>query len=343
MSWHSPNVDHRNRQRTTDNMNRRAKWFWILIAVCPAVAALGLFLGDGWRHPLSLFQPEQQGILTVRAWRVVLGALVGASLSVAGAVLQAILRNPLAEPYVLGLSSGAGLATVLCIAAGGLALGSAALPAAGFVGGVLSLLVVYRLARVGRSTAPHALILAGVIWGSLCGSVLMFIVSQSSAEGLHAVIWWFLGDLQVFDVPLVWVGLFVNGLAFLGLSFLARDLNALVLGEDMAGHVGLNADRTRILLLLLASVVTATSVCVSGLIAFVGLTVPHAARALVGPDHRRLLPAAACLGAAFLVTADGLGRMLFYPVEIPVGVITAFVGAPFFLALLRRKQKEIWS
>ena len=315
----------------------------MLVLACPLLAALGIFLGEGWRDPFSLFRPDRQGILTVRAWRVLAGSLVGASLSLAGAVLQAVLRNPLAEPYVLGLSSGAGLGIALCIVAGGFALNSLALPAAGFIGGVLSLAVVYRLARVGRTTAPHTLILAGVIWSSLCGSVLMFLVSQSSAEGLHAVLWWFLGDLQVFDVPLVWAALFLNGVAFVGLSHLARDLNALVLGEEMAGHVGLEPDKTRILLLLLASVVTASSVCVSGLIAFVGLTAPHAARALVGPDHRRLLPAAACLGAAFLVTADGLGRLLFYPIEVPVGVITAFVGAPFFLVLLRRKQKEIWS
>ncbi|MBN2171824.1 MAG: iron ABC transporter permease [Candidatus Krumholzibacteriota bacterium] len=324
-------------------MKNRRRWFLTILLACPALVALGLFLGEGWRHPLSLFDPERRGILAVRGWRVALGALVGASLSVAGAVLQAVLRNPLAEPYVLGLSSGAGLGAALCIVAGGLALGSVGLPAAAFAGGLVSLLVVHRLARVGRSTAPHTLILAGVIWSALCGSLLMFIVSQSTAQGLHAVLWWFLGDLQVFDVPLLWVVLVINGLAFVGISYLARDLNALMLGEEMAGHVGLDPERARFLLLTLASALTAASVCVSGLIAFVGLTVPHAARALVGADHRRLLPAAACAGAAFLVIADGLGRMLFFPLEVPVGVITAFVGGPFFLALLRRRQHAIWT
>jgi iron complex transport system permease protein len=324
-------------------MKTRQRWFLFILIACPLLVAGSVFLGHGILRPMALLEPAQRGILTVRIWRVVLGALIGASLSVAGAVLQAVLRNPLAEPYVLGLSSGAGLGAALAIMAGASALGTLTLPAAGFAGAVISLAVVYRLAWVGRGTAPHTLILAGVVWSSLCGSILMFLVSQSNAEGLHAVMWWFLGDLQVFDVGLVWTVAAINGLGLLGLSFLARDMNVLMLGEEMAGHVGLDPERTKLVLLAIASLITAAAVSVGGLIAFVGLTVPHATRSLVGPDHRRLLPAAAWVGAAFLVLADGLGRTLFYPIEIPVGVITALVGAPFFLGLLRRKQKEMWT
>ncbi|MBN1268598.1 MAG: iron ABC transporter permease [Kiritimatiellae bacterium] len=324
-------------------MKNRNRWLIAVLAACPVLVVLGLFLGGGMRHPFDIFAPAQRGILTVRLWRVALGALVGASLAVAGAVLQAVLRNPLAEPYVLGLSSGAGLGAALCIVGGALAVSSLLLPGAGFVGALVSLAIVYRLARVGRSTAPHTLILAGVVWGSLCGSILMFLVSQSSAEGLHAILWWFLGDLQVFDVRLVQAVFVIVALAGLGLSFLARDLNVIMLGDEMAGHVGLAPERTKVLLLGLASLMTAAAVSVSGLIGFVGLTVPHAARALVGPEHRRMLPAAACLGAAFLVIADGVGRTLLFPVEVPVGVITALVGAPFFLVLLRQRQREMWS
>jgi len=314
----------------------------ILLAACPLLAALGIFLGHGWSDPGSLFEPARRGILEARLWRVALGAVAGAALSVSGVLLQALLRNPLAEPYVLGLSAGSGLTTALGILLGGLAFSSLLLPAAGFVGGLLSLIVVYRLASTGRVAGPHTLVLAGVVWGSLCGSLLMFMVSQSSVEGLHAVLWWLLGDLQVFDSRLVLMAatLVLPALAATGL--LARDLDVLLLGEEMAGHVGLNAERAKIVFLALAALLTAASVCVSGLIGFVGLTAPHAARALVGPNHRRLVPAAALLGAAFLVVADGLGRMLFYPVEIPIGVITSLVGAPFFLLLLRRKQKEMW-
>jgi iron complex transport system permease protein len=323
-------------------MRNRVQWFRWLLIVCPLVVVASVFLGDGWRDPLSLLQPERAGILTVRLWRVALGALVGASLSVAGCVLQAVLRNPLAEPYVLGLSSGAGLGTALCIMAGGLALSALALPAAGFFGALISMLIVYRLARVGRGTAPHTLILAGVIWGSVCGSVLMFIVSQSSAEGLHAIMWWFLGDLQVFDVRLVEGAGVLGLLAFVGLLAMSRHLNVLMLGEEMAGHVGLEPERAKVIALGLAAVLTAAAVSASGLISFVGLTIPHATRALVGPDHRRLLPAASLVGAAFLVVADGLGRTLLYPTEIPVGVITALIGGPFFLMILRAKRKEVW-
>jgi len=323
-------------------MERKA-WFWLLAVGCPLLIAAGVFMGEGWRDPLALLAPERRGILEIRIWRVALGALVGASLAVSGAILQAVLRNPLAEPYVLGLSSGAGLATALMIIGGGVALGAAALPAAGFAGAVVSLLAVYQLARVGRRTAPQTLILAGVVWSSLCGSVLMFLVSQSSAEGLHAILWWFLGDLQVFDTRLVGMAGAVAAAGMLGSSLLAREMNVLVLGDEVAGHAGVHAERVKVVLLALAAMMTAAAVCVSGLIAFAGLTVPHAARALVGPEHRRLLAASALLGAAFLVVADGLGRALFYPVEIPVGVITAMVGGPFFLLLLRRKQGEMWT
>ena len=323
-------------------MASRARWFWSLLIVCPILVVASVFLGDGWRDPLSLLRPERAGILTIRLWRVALGTLVGASLSVAGCVLQAVLRNPLAEPYVLGLSSGAGLGTALCIMAGGLAWSALALPAAGFFGALISMLVVYRLARVGRGTAPHTLILSGVIWGAVCGSVLMFIVSQSSAEGLHAIMWWFLGDLQVFDVRLVNGAAVLGLLAFAGLLAMSRHLNVLMLGEEMAGHVGLEPERAKIIALGLAAVLTAAAVSASGLISFVGLTIPHATRALIGPDHRRLLPAAALVGAAFLALADGLGRMILYPTEIPVGVITALIGGPFFLLILRKKRKEVW-
>ena len=323
-------------------MKRRNRWLVLILAICPLVVAAGVFMGRGFAHPSGLFEPAQRGILQIRLWRVALGAIVGASLSVAGAVLQAVLRNPLAEPYLLGISSGAGLGAAVFIIAAVVPFSTFALPASGFVGAVLSLIIVYRLALVGRRTSSHTLILAGVVWSSLCGSLLMFLVSQSSAEGLHALLWWFLGDLQVFDAHLVLAAALVIGLALLALSFLAREMNVLMLGEEMAGHIGLNPERVKMLLLALASAITASAVCVSGLIGFVGLTVPHAARALVGPDHRRLLPAAAFLGAAFLVLADGIGRTVLAPVEIPVGVVTAFLGGPFFLVLLRRRQREIW-
>jgi iron complex transport system permease protein len=314
-----------------------------LLMASPLAVALSVFLGDGWQTPHLLFSPGREGILELRLWRVALGALVGSSLAVAGAVMQAVLRNPLAEPYVLGISSGAALAVAGCIAAGlARAAGGLGAPVAGFAGAALSLIAVYRLSRVGGRTSPHTLVLAGVAWGALCGSLLMFLVSKSSAEGLHAVVWWFLGDLQVYSEPLVRAAALVNAAAMAGVFLLARPLNALILGDEIASHVGLDAERAKLVLLALGACLAATSVSVGGIIAFAGLVVPHAARALVGPDHRRLLPAAAALGAAFLTVADGVGRTVLFPEEIPVGIFTALAGAPFFLHLLRRRQKEIW-
>ncbi len=324
-------------------MNRSRIPLLLIFLLAPLAVAVSVWLGHGWNDPAALLAPEQRGLLTLRLWRVGLGVTVGASLAVAGAVMQAVLRNPLAEPYILGVSAGAGVGAASCIALGGLALGAAALPLSGFAGAVLSLAAVYLLARIEARTAPATLILAGVVWGALCSSLLMFFVAQSTAEGLHAVSWWFLGDLQVYDTQPVLAAAAINALALLAVAREARALNVLTLGDDMARHLGLDAERRKVLLLVLATLLAATSVSVSGLIAFAGLVVPHAARALVGPDHRRLLPASALLGAAFLTVSDGLGRMLLFPIEIPVGIFTALAGAPFFLMLLRRRQRDIWS
>ncbi len=324
-------------------MNRQRQLLRWLAAACPLLIGLTLFGGPGWTAPSDLFLPAYRGILEARAWRVLLACVSGGSLALSGAILQAILRNPLAEPYILGVSAGAGVGAASALAFGGLALGAFALPAGGFAGGMTSLLAVYLIARVDRRTAPHTLILAGVAWGALCSSILMFFVSRSTAEGLHAVSWWFLGDLQVFDPGLVLVVGAVNGLAALLVLLQARALDALTLGDDLSGHLGLRTEARKMILLALATLLAATSVSACGLIAFVGLVVPHVARSLVGPGHRRLFPAAILMGATFLAGVDALGRVLFYPIEVPVGIFTALVGAPFFLFLLRRKRRDMWG
>ncbi len=323
-------------KRATHNL---AALLWISLALL----IFAIFLGSGWREPWTLLSSEYRSILALRLWRVLLGAVCGASLATAGVVLQAILRNPLAEPYILGVSAGAGVGAATAIAFGGFALGALLLPLGGFAGGAISLFAVYLLARVDSRTAPHTLILAGVAWGALCSSILMFFVSRSSAEGLHAVSWWFLGDLQVYDPRLVLIVTAINALGIVAVAGQARSLDALTLGDDIASHLGLHAERKKIFLLGLATLLASASVSACGLIAFVGLIVPHVARSLVGPEHRRLIPASLALGAAFLALTDGLGRILFYPVEVPVGIFTALIGTPFFLALLRRKRRAMWS
>lgn len=315
----------------------------LIALLAPLAVACCVLLGGDWRHPAALFGADGRGILEIRLWRVGLGALVGASLASAGAASQAVLRNPLAEPFSLGIASGGGLAIAVALAGGITAAASWALPASGFLGALACLVAVYRLARVHGRTAPHTLILAGVACGSLCNSLLMLVVSRSNAEGMHALLWWFLGDLQVYDRRLALLAAAVNLPAMLALFARARRLNALLLGDDASAHLGLHGERERWIALLLTSALTACSVCVSGIIGFAGLLVPHTARALCGSDHRRMIPAAALLGAAFVCAADGIGRTMLYPVEIPVGVFTALAGAPFFLRLLRQKQKEIWS
>jgi len=323
-------------------MSRWNRRFLVLLLCTPVLLLPCLFLGFGWNRPWELFFAENRPVLHLRAWRLGMGSMVGASLAVSGAVLQAVLRNPLAEPYVLGLSSGAGLGMALGFISGFALMGVWAAPLAGFIGALLSWIMVYGVARVRRMTVPHTLILAGVVWGSVCGSLLMFIVSRASTDQLHAVVWWFLGDLQVYDQRLVFLMAGLIGVTFLLLAPQARHLDVLLLGEEMAQHAGLDSERLKWKVITLCTLLTAAAVAVSGLIAFVGLVVPHAARALVGPEHRRLLPASALCGAIFLVWADGLGRSLLYPVEIPVGIITALMGGPFFLLLLRRSQREMW-
>lgn len=321
-------------------MDRQTRNFRLLLLVAPLLLVACVFMGGAWRDPAALFQAS--GILSLRLWRVFLGAVIGGSLALAGVVYQAVLRNPLAEPHGLGVASGGGLG-VACVLAMGLGGAAWRLPLAGFAGAIASLLVVYRLARIDGRTAPHTLILAGVAWAALCGGLLMFLATRSNTDGMHTLLWWFLGDLQAYDRTLTLAVAILNSIAGSMLVLRARRLNALVLGDDAASHLGLHAERERWMALVAASAITACCVCASGLIGFVGLVAPHAARALCGSEHRRLLLASTLLGAAFLCVSDGLGRMLLYPAEIPVGVLTALVGAPFFLRLLRNKQREIWG
>lgn len=315
-------------------VTRHRRNLLLLALALPPVLAGCAFLGG------SLLDANT-AVLGLRLWRVAMGVLVGASLGVAGAVYQTVLRNPLAEPLGLGVSAGSGLGVAVAIAAGAGAVWWFQ-PLAGFLGAFASIAAVYRLAHVRGRTSPHTLILAGVAWGALCASLLMYVATRSSAEGMHALLWWFLGELQVYDERLVLAAAALNTIAIAALFVRGRRLNALQLGDETAGHLGLAAERERWIALMLASWLAASAVCISGLIAFVGLVVPHAARAVCGPDHRRLLPASALLGAMFLPLADGVGRVMAYPTELPVGLFTALAGAPFFLLLLRRRQREIW-
>jgi iron complex transport system permease protein len=310
---------------------------WLLVAVAPLVLGGALLLGGAgalWPDPGT---DIGRAILLLRLHRVFCGFVVGAGLAVAGAVLQALLRNPLAEPYVLGVSSGAGLGAALVITLGFAAGSALALPAGAFLFALATLALVYALARQHGRTSIYGLLLSGIILSSIASSLLMLLLTLATTEGLHGITWWLLGNLQSDSTAALALGSTLIVAAFLVVWWLARDLDALTLGSEMAHHLGISPKLVIVLGLGCATLMTAAAVAMSGLIGFVGLIVPHALRALVGSGHRRLLPATALAGGCFLVVCDAFARTAFAPIEVPVGVVTALLGGPFFLWLLRRR------
>lgn len=315
----------------------------LLVVSVPLLLGLSLLLGPSGIGLPDASTAAGASIISLRLGRFVMGLMVGAALSASGTVFQAILRNPLAEPYVLGVSGGAGLGAALSILVGGQLLGAAGLPLTAFVAALLTLMAVYAIASHGGGPpSVYSLILSGVIVSAICSSFITFLVSTADIEGMHSVFWWMLGDLQPSAQGEQLVSLSGIVLALGGLWLLAPALNLLTLGRDMAHYQGLNADAVTTAGLLLGTLLAATAVSMGGMIGFVGLIVPHVMRALFGPDHRWLVPASALGGGAFLVLCDALARSVMAPVEIPVGVITALCGGPFFLFILRRKMADAW-
>ncbi len=277
-------------------------------------------------------------LFRLRLWRMLAGLLVGAALALAGAVLQTVLRNPLADPFVLGLSGGASLAAAAVLATGLTALGAFVLPSAAFAGAVLALLFVAAVTRAAGG-GPVTLVLAGVVSGSLSSAVLMVVLACAPDRTLQSVSWWMMGSLQTAGpVQLATAGLLV-GITILAIFSQARALDALALGTEMAQSLGVRTGRVLPLVLGAASLAVAAAVSLAGLIGFVGLIVPHAVRRIAGANHRVMLPASAVAGGLFLVACDQIGK-LFGEVEIPAGVVTALAGGPFFLWLLVRRGRH---
>lgn len=306
---------------------------WLLVLAAGVGAALFYAVGPaGWGWP-----EWNSAIGVARRERVVAGFVVGAGLSVAGALMQALLRNPLADPYVLGVSGGAALGAAVAIVLG--LSGAAALPAAAFAGGLLSLALAYgAAARRRQAPSIYAVLLSGVIVSSICGALLMALISLAPTIGLRGITWWMLGSLQAPSSPLLRTATAVTGAALVAAWALAKEWNALTFGAQTAHTVGVRAQAAVLAGLALATLMAASAVALAGLIGFVGLIVPHAARAIVGADHRRLLPTAALAGGLLLAACDTLARTAHPAAEIPVGIITALFGGPFFLYLLRRRR-----
>ena len=278
----------------------------------------------------------------VRIPRVALAAAVGAALATAGALFQALLRNPLADPYILGVSGGAALAAVFVLALGPvLGLGYAYVPPAAFAGAVATVLGLLAVAGPRGRMSSNTLLLTGVVFNAFASAVIVFLASLSGfAEGT-SIFLWLIGSVSGARADIAgWVALFLFGGLACALP-LARSLDLLALGEENAAALGVDAERVKRLLLIAASLMVGAAVAVAGLVGFVGLVVPHLLRLVLGPDHRQLVPAAALGGAAFLVVCDTVARSLPGGVELPVGAITALAGGPFFLWLLRRSSREI--
>ncbi len=310
-----------------------------LALVCLAaltVGAVHLSLAEVWKA-LRGISTDSEGTLIVRQIRlprILLAALVGASLALSGTALQALLRNPLADPYVLGVSSGAALGDIMALYIGGRIAEAA--PAAAFAGALATMVWVYLLGRRGGRLASYTLVLAGVVTASFLSAVILFVLTRLSSRDVRGVAFWLMGDLSTATGARLGVLAPVIVAAALALYWLSPDLNVLLLGEVEASHLGVDVARIETGVYVLASLLTGLAVSVSGAIGFLGLMVPHLGRMLVGNDHRTLLPTAALGGAIVLVLSDTLARTVVAPAELPVGAVTAVAGAPVFIYLLRR-------
>ncbi len=276
-----------------------------------------------------------------------LGAmLVGAALAAAGCAFQALLRNPLAEPYTLGVSSGASLAAVIAIRLGlDGALGGTGTGVAALVGAGAAVAVVWQLGRVGRALPPATLLLAGVTIAMLCSSASMLVQYTAEFADVSRMVRWMMGGFDVVRYATLARAAVAIGAGLVILLWLARDLNALAAGPEAAASVGVSVGRAQTLVFVAASLLVGAGIAVAGPIGFIGLIVPHALRAVVGPDHRVLLPASILVGGALLVVCDTFARLAIAPAQLPVGIVTALLGAPFFLLVLVRGKRgaQLWG
>lgn len=298
---------------------------------------LNRFLKSSQSHTFELI------VIYVRLPRILLGALVGSALAMAGVIMQGMFRNPLASPYVLGISSGAAFGVSLVVVSGlGLIFGRYSLPFMAFLFSILTIFLVYNIARIHGKVPVETLLLAGLAVGIFFSAMNSF-MRLIAGEKLIVIISWIMGSLVdagwddvVLAAPPILVGATV-------LLLFARDLNAMLTGEEAALSLGTNVEMLKKILFLLSSLIVATAISVSGSIGFVGLIIPHIMRDLVGPDHRILLPSACLAGAIFLILTDTLARIILVGIigELPVGIITALIGAPFFIYLLRKRKRTL--
>ncbi|MCL3883379.1 iron ABC transporter permease [Marivita sp. GX14005] len=335
---------------------RLSLWLALLLAcVMAASLAIGAAGTNLWSALLSLARGEALSVVDrtilwdIRLPRTLMGALVGAALAVSGAVMQGLFRNPLADPGIVGVSAGAGLGAIAAIVLGAsllpaavmAALGAYLVPLAAFAGGWLSTIVLYRVSTRGGRTSVATMLLAGIALGALAGAVSGLLVYAADDQQLRDLTFWGLGSLAGATWAKLLAAAPIIALALVGAPLLARGLNALALGEAAAGHLGIAVERVKTLAILAVAGATGAAVAVSGGIGFIGIVVPHLLRLASGPDHRALLPNAALLGASLLLGADLVSRTVISPAELPIGIVTAILGAPVFLWILLRRRMVV--
>jgi iron complex transport system permease protein len=343
------------RVATTAGRVRPAVVFVALVALLVAALLLNAGIGAVRVAPLQVvaivlkhlgirldvaYTPQQDAVIwAIRVPRILLTVLVGAGLALAGAVLQGVFRNPLADAGLIGVSSGAALGAVAAILVGFSLFGAFALPAAAFCGGLLAALAVYRIARHEGRIEVVTLVLTGIAMNAILGAGVGLGTFLADDRQLRTIVFWSLGSVGGATWPGVQAAAPLIGLGLLVLPRYGRALNLLVLGEREARHLGVDTERTRFILIALAALVTGAAVAVAGIIGFVGLITPHILRLITGPDHRVLLPASALGGAVLLLVTDLAARTLAAPRELPLGVVTALLGGPFFLWLVLRTRR----
>ncbi|MEA4978607.1 MAG: iron ABC transporter permease [Petrimonas sp.] len=318
-----------------------------LLAALFAVVILSLSFGEisipYKKIPQILADKEsmEYGVLFyIRIPRTLLGFAIGGSLSLAGAILQGIYRNPLVEPYTLGISGGASLGVTFAIVAGLHLLNILFLPLAGFIGAFTTIFLVYTLSLKKGTLSVNRMLLIGVMISFISSSLMMFLMSITAAENIHGIVFWIMGSLNESNTTMVWVMVVLSVVCLLISYLFVMPLNALRLGEEKARHLGINSNVTIRILFIITSILTGACIAVAGVIGFVGLVIPHIVRLFVGSDYRIMLVSSFLSGSIFLILCDIIARTIISPNELPIGVITGITGGVVFIVLLSRSQKR---
>jgi len=317
-----------------------AAFCFLVLLVTPWIGSTGVT----WRNVLAGVSPDREIFLVARLPRILFGAVVGGSLAMAGVLFQAILRNSLADPFTLGISSGSSFGAVVAIWLGleTVVWGIPFISVAAFLGAFFTIMLVFFIARTGTALPTLTLLLAGVTLNFVFGALIMFIHYAANFNQGYLMTRWMMGAVDTADMRTVARSAPFVGACLVGLVWISAQLNPLAAGEEWAASRGVDVRRLKNVAYFIGSILTGAVTAFSGPIGFVGLIVPHTVRLIAGPDHRTLIPASFFLGSAFLVLCDTAARTIFAPTEIPVGVITALLGGPFFIMLLKRKRGELW-